>query len=640
MSAPDWALNDNTFKTGSLFNSWTGYESTLGKLSMLADSPVTNILQLQQEARGISMPTASPTASPTVSPTVSPTASPTVSPTASPPASPEACGSSGDSWPDAVVHCYLLNNEDLMLAFCSDATDISTCNLATARSHYTKRGANAGRSCLCSPPPTPSLPLLPPASSPTPSLPVPTAAPATSAPTRSQPASLPPPSPPSLPVPPVQPPAPGVPTTAPDCTAKAFRVNTKLARGNNFMAAKTIYGHGSPQDMQLLNRSGFTSVRIGYKMDERTSPAPDHIIPDVDMREMRDLVDFALAAGITPIVNPVHNWFASKEPWTTANYAANLAELEAIWTQVGAEFASYSTEEVVFEMVNEPHEEPLKMPDIYAHAFRAIRSSPGNQERVVIAPGDGFSTRQALIDTFDLDELPASECYVIGTFHYYDPRPFTKQGAAQFPPTGWGTSADFEQVLTDFRAVETANLNWANRNGASAGIESEAHGSPATSRPLPSPPRPHSLSPHSLSAHCLSLASLGLHLDPGWAQGGGQSQSLWASSELTMQRRGWIGCSGSPGYGWLRKGLASAGPIGTCTKVVIAQRAWDPGQTPRSGIRICGGSMRILLRLSSGDTTSRNPRPPHLQRVWTLSCFRGPGTTCSRSGIRATWTWR
>ena len=75
---------------------------------------------------------------------------------------------------------------------------------------------------------------------------------------------------------------------------------------------------------------------------------------------------------------------------------------------------------------------------------------------------------------------------MIGTFHYYDPRPFTNQGAAQFPPTGWGTSADFDQVLTDFRAVETANLNWANRNSESAGIEAEACGLLATASPPPS----------------------------------------------------------------------------------------------------------------------------------------------------------
>ena len=86
-----------------------------------------------------------------------------------------------------------------------------------------------------------------------------------------------------------------------------------------------------------------------------------------------------------------------------------------------------------------------------------------NAERIVIVSGDGFSTRQALIDAFDNDEIPANDPYLIGTFHYYDPRPFTKQ--ADNPGISWGTTADLAAVEAAFDQVVAANAAWAQRNG-------------------------------------------------------------------------------------------------------------------------------------------------------------------------------
>ena len=84
---------------------------------------------------------------------------------------------------------------------------------------------------------------------------------------------------------------------------------------------------------------------------------------------------------------------------------------------------------------------------------------------MVIICGDGFSTRQALIDEFDNNNIPLDDNYLIGTFHYYDPFDFTKQGAAdRTPGITWGSESEFQQVETHFDQVVTANNNWAARN--------------------------------------------------------------------------------------------------------------------------------------------------------------------------------
>ena len=100
-------------------------------------------------------------------------------------------------------------------------------------------------------------------------------------------------------------------------------------------------------------------------------------------------------------------------------------KLGKIWEQVADRFASYDLDRVVFEVFNEPHN-GHDVARIINTALSAIRASAGNESRIVIVPGDGFSTRQALIDAFNNDEIPSDDLYLISTFHYYDPFSFTK----------------------------------------------------------------------------------------------------------------------------------------------------------------------------------------------------------------------
>jgi endoglucanase len=247
---------------------------------------------------------------------------------------------------------------------------------------------------------------------------------------------------------------------------RAIQLNERMHRGNNFMAAKAIQGNGAKEDYELLNANGFHHCRIGYKMDEKSGSAPDYTIPQLDMQRLQDMVDWCLEEGLIAIIDPVHNWANNSDPLLKFSASENdFAQLEKIWLQIAIHFANYDLEQVVFEIMNEPHA-GTDVSRIISTALASIRNITGNEERIVIVSGDGFSTRQALIDAFNNDEIPANDNHLIGTFHYYDPFTFTKQGAGGdwLPNISWGSESEFAQVATDFNEVVAANNTWANRN--------------------------------------------------------------------------------------------------------------------------------------------------------------------------------
>ena len=251
--------------------------------------------------------------------------------------------------------------------------------------------------------------------------------------------------------------------------AVAHEKNRRLARGNNFMAAKAINGHGKLQDYELLHQHHFSHCRIGYKMDERALSTSPYTIPETDINNLRDMVDWCNQMGLIAIVDPVHNWMANDSEGGPFDQSVELEKLSNIWLQVATEFANDSLDNVFFEIVNEPRDNSTvthNAQEIIATGLAAVRSIAGNEQRIVIICGDGFSTRQALIDEFDNNNIPVDDNYLIGTFHYYDPFAFTKQGdTSQFTPgLNWGTDTEFGTVETHFDAVVTANNDWALRN--------------------------------------------------------------------------------------------------------------------------------------------------------------------------------
>ena len=239
--------------------------------------------------------------------------------------------------------------------------------------------------------------------------------------------------------------------------AEAF--SARLGTGNNFMANKVRQGDAAAEDSALLALHNFNHCRIGSKLNDYTGSAPDYTVEATQMAYFKQAIDWCLAEGLIAIVNPVHDWAGSEiDPYADTEAAKYIK----IWQQVASEFAGYPLDTVAFELLNEPRT-GYSLADIIGNGLLTIRNVAGNEQRIVIVSGQGFSTRQALINALDGNIIPANDNYLIGTFHFYDPKTFTKQGGSG--NINWADSGDadteFEATASAFDAVVQANQNWA-----------------------------------------------------------------------------------------------------------------------------------------------------------------------------------
>lgn len=243
---------------------------------------------------------------------------------------------------------------------------------------------------------------------------------------------------------------------------RAFALNRDLGRGINFMASKINRNYQSPYDFRLIRKNKFTHVRIGSLMwmESNTGGAPDYTIHPEKLQQYQNAVDWALQQGLMVVIDPIHSWndFADSD----------LPRLLQLWKQIALHFAGYPVDSVAFEIINEPRSN-VDMKPVIRQCIDTIRSIRGNEKRIIIVSGKGFSTRQALINAFNNNVFPPDDPYLIGTFHYYDPRTFTKQGAAGnvYWAAHGDNDPDWEVTTRAFDAVTQADSSWAIRNHTS-----------------------------------------------------------------------------------------------------------------------------------------------------------------------------
>ncbi len=241
--------------------------------------------------------------------------------------------------------------------------------------------------------------------------------------------------------------------------AEAFRFVREMGRGANFMAAKVEGQYFDEMDAIILETNHFTHIRLGAKMNDHIGQGPGYEIDQARITYMKEAVDILLEHGLMVIIDPLHQY---NETYTDND----LPVLKSMWLQLAEAFAGYPVDRVAFEIMNEPHAD-YNLFSLVNESLKVIRSVEGNQERIVIVSGQGFSTRQALINAFNDNVFPTDDPYIVGTFHYYDPRSFTKQGSLG-TLVNWADGGDEDTDWTDvsaaFNEVNAANAAWAERN--------------------------------------------------------------------------------------------------------------------------------------------------------------------------------
>ena len=198
-----------------------------------------------------------------------------------------------------------------------------------------------------------------------------------------------------------------------------------LRRGVNVLGYDPIWtdpkkGRFEERHFAEIRRGGFDFVRVnlhGFKhMDAKDKLSPA-FLSRVDW-----IMKHATAAGLSVILDE-HEYEECSD-----DVAMCRRRLAAFWTQVAPRYKD-APPTVLFELLNEPHDKldadtwNALFPDILA----IVRKSNPTR-RVVIGPTqwNNFSQLATL-------KLPENDRNILVTFHYYDPFPFTHQGAPWVP---------------------------------------------------------------------------------------------------------------------------------------------------------------------------------------------------------------
>jgi endoglucanase len=248
-------------------------------------------------------------------------------------------------------------------------------------------------------------------------------------------------------------------TPAPETAApSAATPSTELRRGVNVLGYDPIWtdpakGRFQQRHFAEIRQGGFDFVRVNLAAFKHMNA--DNQLSPAFLDRLDWIVKNATAAGLSVIIDE-HDFNACSD-----NVETCRAKLSAFWNQVAPRYRD-APPSVLFELLNEPHAklDADTWNALYPEILAIVRQTNPTR-RVIIGPTQWNS--RSKLDTLKLPGDPN----IIVTFHYYDPFPFTHQGASWVEETKplrgitWGTDADRAAVAKDFDEV----AGWAKANG-------------------------------------------------------------------------------------------------------------------------------------------------------------------------------
>jgi endoglucanase len=245
-----------------------------------------------------------------------------------------------------------------------------------------------------------------------------------------------------------------VPTTmnAPETPFDPFDQIKSMGRGVNILGYDPLWRNPAnarfkDRHFAIIHDGGFQTVRVNLQAFRHMN-AQNELAPTW-FTTLDWVIKTALANHLNVIVDE-HDY----NPMST-DLAGNKPKLLAFWQQVGERYKDQPNS-VIFEMLNEPHEQ-LDAPAwnaLLKECLAVIRQTNPTRN-VIIGPASWNS-----IHFLSKLELPADDPHLIATVHYYVPMEFTHQGAKWSPATAnlsgitWGTDAEKKAVETDFNSVQ------------------------------------------------------------------------------------------------------------------------------------------------------------------------------------------
>jgi len=213
------------------------------------------------------------------------------------------------------------------------------------------------------------------------------------------------------------------PVVTPAESVSVFAWNARLGRGVNLSALE------APQEgewgitlqeeyFDKVAEAGFDSIRLPVRFSAHADPEPPYTISPAFLARVDWAVQQALKRNLAIVLDMHHYLEMMDVP------AQHKERFLALWGQIAEHYRDYPPE-VMFELLNEPNTalSASVWNEIVAEALAVIRRT--NPERPVIVGPVNWNAFDALPDL----QLPPDDPYLIVTFHYYLPFPFTHQGA-------------------------------------------------------------------------------------------------------------------------------------------------------------------------------------------------------------------
>jgi endoglucanase len=242
----------------------------------------------------------------------------------------------------------------------------------------------------------------------------------------------------------------------------AFEMNKRIGRGINLGNALEAPNEGGwgvtlqEEYFQLIADKGFDSVRVPIRWSSHASQTAPYTIDPAFFDRIDWVVEKSLSRNLIAVINFHHYEEIFSDP------DGHEERFLALWQQVAEHYQDYP-EELIFEILNEPHDKlwSLKWNRLLVKALDTIRQS--NPDRIVIIGPPEWNAVNQLRSL----KLPEVDRNIIVTFHYYEPYHFTHQGAewsdgseAWLGLTWDATEKQKSDVIKAFDGAKT----WADRN--------------------------------------------------------------------------------------------------------------------------------------------------------------------------------
>lgn len=239
----------------------------------------------------------------------------------------------------------------------------------------------------------------------------------------------------------------------PGAEPKSLPVGTCVNMGNSLEPMVETGWGGAPiieADFARIKAAGFDTIRLPVRWHNKSEKTAPYTVDPEWMDRVQQVVDWALASDLNVILNSHHFDPIHEDPLGVAEWHGG------VWKQIAERFADYPEDRLWFELENEPHNkfDHSNLLETLAPALAAVRES--NPTRAVIYGGENWSG----IDSLASLPLPDDD-NIYPTFHYYDPFPFTHQGASWVEPEPpapgrkFGSKEDMEQLARDVAKLET-----------------------------------------------------------------------------------------------------------------------------------------------------------------------------------------